>query len=439
MSAAERSERASTGRAWCTRSRPRSMSSSRRSIRPSVKARSVSPAPNGTRICWRCCGRVPSGRPVRQWELLRAQRAAQDHRRRMAGVGDHELVLSRVEHQVDERHQLFAAVLREHEIEVAHDDLRCGVHRGVGAYGRPHLRHRRCRRDPSPHDIPDEDGKAVLAKGDRVVEVTADVGAPGRAVVVRDLPVRQRRHGVGQHCPLQLDGRRQRLAVQLGIVDGEGRAPGQVLGEREIVGTVEPLGLSRYPGEHAEGLASGDERHRHGAAQVQVAGDVQLLLVDSAGHEHLVGDLADELASAGTDHTPRAAGCVRVRGVAVLQREGELDLRRVHVLHGHTVESAALDHVDRTPVGKPRHRQPRHPDEGCLVVQAAGQLRRRVGEELELGGLRGRLVHVADAVQRLGARVSHDLEELELGGVHGPQPGERQPDHTDRARRDPQG
>ena len=57
---------------------------------------------------------------------------------------------------------------------------------------------------------------------------------------------------VGQHRLLEAYGGREGLAVQLGVVEGDGGPPGHVLGEGEVVLGVAPVGLGGDPGHHAE-------------------------------------------------------------------------------------------------------------------------------------------------------------------------------------------
>ena len=189
------------------------------------------------------------------------------------------------------------------------------------------------------------------------------------------------RHGVGQHRLLEAYGGRERLAVQLGVVDGDGGPAGHVLGEGEVVLGVVPAGLGGHPGHHAEHPPVRDQRHHDGAAQLEVEGDPHVLLVPRAGDQHLVGDLRDQLGAAGAQHVPGPPRRVRVAGVALLQGPGQLHLLGVDVGDRNALQAVVLDDVDGAPVRERRDHQGRHLRQGLAVVEAAGQLGRGVREE----------------------------------------------------------
>ena len=309
----------------------------------------------------------------------------------------------------------------------------CGVDGDEGADRGPRLGHRGGGRDPAAHHVTDEHGQPALAQVERVEEVTADLGAAGRAVVAGQLPAVDPRAEVGQHCVLQPLGGLHRLAVQLGVVDGERAAPGQVLGERDVGLGVPAAGLRGDPGDRAVHPSAGNERDHHDAAQLERPSQPEMLLVLGAGDEHLVGHLGNQVAAAGADDLAHATGCLRVRGIALGDLDRELHLGRVDVLDREPVQPPVLDDVDGAPVSERGHRQPRDLRHRHLVVEVPGKLRRCLGQEPHPGRLLLGLVERADAFQGLGAGVSEDAEELQLGDVQLAVPRERQRHHPERA------
>ncbi len=356
----------------------------------------------------------------------------QHGRRWVTGVTHEQVARCRVGQHVDHRHELLAAVRHDHAVQVVQHLGRVGVHRREGPGGRPHLGHGGRRGDTTAHDVTDEGDVPPVGEHEGVVEVAADLGPPGRPVVAGDLPPVVADQGLGKHGVLQLLRRGPGLAVELGVVHRGRRPAGQVLGEAHVVLLVEPVLVGGDPGDHADHPAPDPQRHEECTAQLQLAGDAQLLGVTAAGDEHLVGDLVDQLGLPGQRHRASAAGAGGVRGVALVQRDGQLDLAGVDVGDGQPVHPPVTHDVDGTPVGEGGHRQSRHPLDRDVEVEAARQLDGGLGEELQPRGLpaghHGRL----DALEGLGAGVGHDVEEVELGRVGCDRSREREVDRPDR-------
>ena len=121
---------------------------------------------------------------VREGELLGPPVGSEDHGRRVPRVGRDQLVPIRVEHHVDHRDELGHAVGVEQQVELLQQDRRGGVDGDEGADRGPRLGHCSGSRDPSAHHVTDEHRQPAFAQVERVEEVTADLGAAGRAVVL---------------------------------------------------------------------------------------------------------------------------------------------------------------------------------------------------------------------------------------------------------------
>ena len=241
----------------------------------------------------------------------------------------------------------------------------------------------------------------------------------------RDLPPVHAGQGGGQDRPLQPDGHLAQLGVQLGVVDRDGRAPGEVLPEREVPLPEAPAALAGHPGHHAQDPVAHLEGHRHRAVEVQLPDQPALLRVRHGRLDHLLGDLGGEHRLTGAEDLVGAAGRLRVLREPALELPREGDLRGVDVLHGQGPQVAVDPEGDRAPVREPGHGQPGDVAQGPLVVEAAGQLVRGPGQEGQLGGLVRGLREGVRTVDRLRAGVGHDAEELHLGAVEGTASGER--------------
>jgi hypothetical protein len=106
--------------------------------------------------------------------------------------------------------------------------------------------------------------------------------------------------------------------------------------------------------------------------------------------------------SATTDDIVDPAACVRIGRLPLLQHTRVLDLRRIDVGDGETLQlSRTVDDVDGTPIRKLRNRQLRHRGEGIFVIERPREDGGRVGEEggLSPGSLRRLSLHALLIVQ----------------------------------------
>jgi hypothetical protein len=331
-----------------------------------------------------------------------------------------------VEHGVHESDELVDVEPGEELVEAGQHGRRVRVHRQERTYGGPHLCHGRRRLDASSHHVTHEHGHPAVGERRETVEVATGVGPAGREVPDRHLPPLGVREPLGKDRLLQAQRHVADLRVQLGVVDGDRSAAGEILAEGKVLGPVPPTALPGHPGDHAEDPAVHLQRDRQGAPEVQVEQRLPMLLVDGGRGDHLVGDVRDQLADPGARDLVRPSGCVRVGWVALLELADPLLAHGVRVRQAQRPEHAVLEQLDDAPVREPRDRQPGDRGQRCLVVQAAGQLGARVSEEgqLELAVVgRG---DRADARDGLGTGVGEDAEELQLGPLEVAHARERQ-------------
>ncbi len=144
-----------------------------------------------------------------------------------------------------------------------------------------------------------------------------------------------------------------------------------------------------------------------------------MFLVLGGGNEHVVGDLGDELADPRANDLVGASRGIGVGWVLLLQLHDPGLQDDVRVRDGQRTQHTVLEELDGAPVGEVRHCQMRDRLQGVFVVQAAGELDACVGEELELGLSVGHVGNDPDPLERLGAGVGEDAEELELGRIEG--------------------
>ena len=155
-----------------------------------------------------------------------------------------------------------------------------------------------------------------------------------------------------------------------GVVHSQSRVAREIFCEGQVLGAIDDSGLARDEGDRAKAAAVREERDAHVGAKAEVAKDGEVLIVDGALREHLVGDLRDELGLSGTHDGGRAGGCVRIRRVALLGLAGDLHLGGIDVSERETMERVVLTrHVDDAPVGQLRDDELSHLLERPLVVQ----------------------------------------------------------------------
>ena len=95
------------------------------------------------------------------------------------------------------------------------------------------------------------------------------------------------------------------LGVQARIVDRDGCAAAQMLGELEVVLVVEPLGIGRDEHQRTERAAGGGQRHAHRRLHAELPQDLVMFRAERRCRQQLVADVAVE------DRLARAhdAGC----------------------------------------------------------------------------------------------------------------------------------
>jgi len=125
--------------------------------------------------------------------------------------------------------------------------------------------------------------------------------------VQRDVPTRDHGNRFGQHGLLQPQGNLTGLAEKFGVVDRDGSSTREFLGHRKILWAITTPGLGRHDRDRTERALARDQRNDHRAAQVEVACELQMLLIPGTGNEHVVGDLAIQLAHPGAHDVRRAS------------------------------------------------------------------------------------------------------------------------------------
>lgn len=177
-----------------------------------------------------------------------------------------------------------------------------------------------------------------------------------------------------------LDG----LAVDLGVVDRDRRAPGELLGQCQIGPAVPARVAGPHERQDPQCPVTGDQRHDDRAPQVELLNQAQVLGVVRRGLERGRVDVLPNRRDARAGDDVPSAGCVDVRRVGLAHPQGEFDLRRVGVRDSHRAEHAVVQHVDRAPVRDVRDDQVGETLEGLLVVQAARKFGRRGDQERHL-------------------------------------------------------
>ena len=229
------------------------------------------------------------------------------------------------------------------------------------------LRERDVRGESSPggHDLVDR-----LAERMRLVDAR---DRRGRGVPVPDHAVAvEQDDAVGDvgEC-LGRVGALLGLAVEAGVVDGDRRSVRELQRELEIglrVGRVRLRGDQR---ERTKRASARRERNTDCRAQAEFVDDLpQLVVVADRLFQDLVWNHGEELSLTRAEHLRHAVRLVRLRRIAVLQC-----VRPAHLL-GVLVGDCEPDdlavfagHVDRAPVGEPRHGELRELPEREVVVE----------------------------------------------------------------------
>ena len=172
-----------------------------------------------------------------------------------------------------------------------------------------------------------------------------------------------------------------RLAVQSRVVDREPRAPGDLLGERQVGIGVPPSGLRPGERDRSDDVASRDHRQRHRRARPELLHQLVVPLVASGRLQRRGVEVVE-------DHWPPLAEGNRRR----LRRIERRDVRAAQLLERapallatgrdrHAVDLVALEHVHDAPVRERRQGEAGHALQRVVVVERGGERAARVGQE----------------------------------------------------------
>ena len=212
------------------------------------------------------------------------------------------------------------------------DRARAGALERVGAQRVADLAHRRGGLHPAPADVADHDPEAPVGQLERVVPVAARVVARVAGDVADDeLVAGQLRQRGRQQRALQRRGGRVLAREQAGVVEREPGAPAELLGELELARRVLAPGLRPDERHRAERAAAGGQRDDHHRVHLQLADELDLLLVERGGLQQRAVDHRVELGAAAADHGGRAGRRVGIGRVALLQLARPADLVGVDV------------------------------------------------------------------------------------------------------------
>ncbi len=201
-----------------------------------------------------------------------------------------------------------------------------------------------------------------------------------------------------------------RLLVQARVVDRHGGAQAQLLGHLQIRLLEPALRGGGDERDGAEGAAARGHRHDDGRAEAEPAQEGLVLAVGRERRQQRLGDVAVKLgAAAGHDAGHAHLGGRVGRDPAPVLAQ-TIDLRWIAVGHDQLAALLAVGQLDQAPVGDARHRQAGQVRQRGLVVERGRQDRAGLGEKRAAapGGLglaaRAALdVVQAGPLQRLGA------------------------------------
>ena len=185
--------------------------------------------------------------------------------------------------------------------------------------------------------------------------------------------------------------RRRRLGAVLGlveeprVVDRDGGARGELLGEAEVALVEAPARLRGHEEDRAERAPPRDERHAHRRAHVDLLErarePLRLLRVPRDRQRRRVGQ---ELRAPGADHLRHADVGVELQRMR-LEDRAHRRLPPAAVLDRATHDRpVVLDDVDDAPVAETGHGEPRERAERLVVVERAREHVARLDEEAEL-------------------------------------------------------
>ncbi len=166
------------------------------------------------------------------------------------------------------------------------------------------------------------------------------------------------------------------LGEQQRVVDGDRRAPGQLDRKQEIVLAVAVPTVRPHQSDGADRPSPCEERHDDRRSKREPPQDRQQLVVTLAClDQELIGDLGKELGLLRPQDLRDAARRVEVGRIAVAELLRPRDEIGIGVRNRKPLElrPVVAEHVDRTPVREPRHRQPGDLAQGLSIVTRRGQ------------------------------------------------------------------
>ena len=163
----------------------------------------------------------------------------------------------------------------------------------------------------------------------------------------------------------------------------KGGAPGEVLGDREILLGEAPAGARDRERERPEHVAVAGERRDDGRAHAEDARHRDELLVGRLLLGEPAGNVLDQLRATGGERTRDPARGLCPDGPALVHAPGEPRHRRIGVGNADVADLAVVEHVDRAPVGEPRDGELHELAERVLHVERLGQRDTGIGEERE--------------------------------------------------------
>ena len=169
------------------------------------------------------------------------------------------------------------------------------------------------------------------------------------------------------------------LVIQPGVVDRQGSAAGQLLGQDKVgrrVATARSRQAERQP---ANRMLTRSQRHPHQGADTQITQELEVLRARRGCLHPSLGDLGHELCLAPQERPAGRVGAERSRWH--IARHAFV-LRRIGVGPGHPLDRLAIgDHVNEAEIGEGGYRQARHGLQAGLVVERGHQRGAGLGQE----------------------------------------------------------
>ena len=198
-------------------------------------------------------------------DVLDRARAAHDHRHRVPGAADRR-PRGAVELDAAERDRAVAPALRPLGDQRAVDDVQhaagCGLVARRGAHGVAHERRQRGRPRALAGDVADHEVDAAVV-GQHVVEVAADQRAVARGPEAGgQLDAVELRQPLRQQRGLQRPRDAAEILVQPRVVQRQRRAPGEVLGQQQVLGAVAAPRVQRGEDDDPDRAPARLQRHQ---------------------------------------------------------------------------------------------------------------------------------------------------------------------------------